>query len=169
MQHLPRTVRADEWEAYRSLRLQMLRDSPKAFDVRLDDAASWPDRHWQAATSSRLLPDSCWFVLDGDTGWLGSAQGRRYRDRCYLLEVYVVPSFRGSGAVDALVAAVAEWALAQGFDALWLDVGEQQLAARRAYERLGFERTGVTGANAAHPDVTEHEMVLRLTPQPRSS
>ncbi len=167
-----RPARATDWTAYRALRMEMLRDAPKAFGVDAAEAATWSDDRWQGLTRSQLLPDCCWYVgLAPEGTWLGQAQGRIIADECWLLEVYVTPALRGSGLATRLVHAVAGWADAQGFRELCLDVGAPQQAARRLYTRLGFEPTGVTGRNAADPSVVELELRTPLplrVPQGRS-
>jgi ribosomal protein S18 acetylase RimI-like enzyme len=60
----------------------------------------------------------------------------------YLISMWVRPAARGSGAADALIGAVIAWAERQGASAVVLDVGQDNLRARRAYERHGFRATG---------------------------
>jgi GNAT superfamily N-acetyltransferase len=52
--------------------------------------------------------------------------------------IAVVESAEGRGAGAALLAAAEEWARAQGYGRLTLNVFEGNARARRAYERAGF-------------------------------
>jgi ribosomal protein S18 acetylase RimI-like enzyme len=60
---------------------------------------------------------------------------------CYLAELYVVPERRGQGLGRALMLAAMELARERGADYMDLNTGEQDVAARALYERLGFSRT----------------------------
>jgi ribosomal protein S18 acetylase RimI-like enzyme len=61
-----------------------------------------------------------------------------------LQDVYVLPERRGRGVGTALTLAAEALAAEQGHGRCSLSVSEQNEAARRLYERLGYER-------AAHP------------------
>jgi RimJ/RimL family protein N-acetyltransferase len=56
-----------------------------------------------------------------------------------LFGVYVRPAARGSGALEALVDAVSDWAAP---DPLTLHVHVDNARAHAAYLRLGFQETG---------------------------
>jgi ribosomal protein S18 acetylase RimI-like enzyme len=57
---------------------------------------------------------------------------------CYLGELYVVPALRGRGIGRALMAQVITLARSEGADYIELNTGEDDVAARRLYESLGF-------------------------------
>jgi ribosomal protein S18 acetylase RimI-like enzyme len=57
---------------------------------------------------------------------------------CYLAELYVVPERRGHGLGRALMHAVIEEARARGADTMDLGTSDDDVAARRLYESLGF-------------------------------
>jgi ribosomal protein S18 acetylase RimI-like enzyme len=57
---------------------------------------------------------------------------------CYLAELYVVPQLRGQGRGRALMEAALEFARERGADYMDLNTGEDDVAARALYERLGF-------------------------------
>jgi ribosomal protein S18 acetylase RimI-like enzyme len=57
---------------------------------------------------------------------------------CYLAELYVVPQLRGQGRGRALMEAAIELARERGADYMELNTGEDDVAARALYERLGF-------------------------------
>ncbi len=71
--------------------------------------------------------------------------------RAFVVGVYVRPAARGTGAIDALLAAAAEWAAAQGLDRLDLDVHRDNHRAQGAYRRAGFEPTGETFTGSDRP------------------
>jgi len=60
----------------------------------------------------------------------------------HLMAMWVHPALRGSGAASALVQSVLDWAEARRASLVRLDVIEDNLRARRLYERHGFRPTG---------------------------
>ena len=82
---------------------------------------------------------------------VGEAEGvavLRYRpsiwssaDECYLAELYVVPSRRGSGLGRVVLRACVDRARARGCDFMDLATSEDDVAARHLYEAEGFRRT----------------------------
>lgn len=59
--------------------------------------------------------------------------------RAWLLEVDIVPRFRGRGLSKTLVARAEEWAREHGARELWLNVGSGNRKALGLYESMGFE------------------------------
>ena len=57
---------------------------------------------------------------------------------CWLAELYVVPGRRGQGIGRALMQESMAVARAEGADTMELGTGEDDIAARRLYESLGF-------------------------------
>lgn len=76
--------------------------------------------------------------------------------------MYVAPEWRTRGLGRAVSAAVVDWARHRPFDSIRLHVADWNDAARRLYESLGFEPTGVTQPLPHDPTVTELEMRLDL-------
>ena len=61
-----------------------------------------------------------------------------------LMAMWVHPMMRGSGAADALIAAVIAWARTDGARMVRLRVVQDNARAQRVYERHGFQLTGRT-------------------------
>lgn len=60
-------------------------------------------------------------------------------NHCELKSMFVAPEHRKSGVAAALCDSVIKLAKAQGYRTVRLTTGVRQLAARRLYEKLGFE------------------------------
>jgi ribosomal protein S18 acetylase RimI-like enzyme len=172
-----RRVRADDWRRARDLRLDALRDEAAgiAFLETYERAAAEPDAFYQGRTAGAAAGDDVaqFAAVDGGA-WVGSVtvlaqragatdyHGRTVeRDRATVVGVYVRGEQRGSGLVDRLLEAAAQWARDLGFDELALGVHADNGRAQGAYRRAGFVPSGVTFASSIGPEI---EMVRRLGP-----
>ncbi len=162
-----RRVVADDWPALRALRLEALADMPVAFCERLADAQRAPDASWRARAGRGAEGGDSVQVL----AWAGARPvatcvGFLDEGDAVLAAVYVTPSQRGTGLLDALVEQVAAWAARQGAPRLRLLVHESNDRARRAYERLGFVATGHREPYPLDPATQELELARPLPPPP---
>ncbi|MCM2577352.1 GNAT family N-acetyltransferase [Streptomyces meridianus] len=182
MAYTVRTVKADEWEELRALRLRALGD-PVARIAFCDDprlALLQADDYWKAravplsdgGTATNLIAvdedDGTWVgmlaVLD-ETGSRGPVQepdGAALPDRVHIVSVYVLPEHRGTGVAEALLRGAVAWSWentpAQRVR-LW--VHERNSRALAFYLRLGFVRTGERMPFPSQPEETEHELEIR--------
>ena len=159
-----RRTTADDWREVRALRLEMIRDTPKAYVETLETAQSHDEAEWRMRgargsaehgiaiaaidASGRWVATMGGFVPDVSTGPL-------------LVGVYVTPSHRGTSVAADLLATIETWARGQG-DFLLLHVHEQNPRAIGFYERSGYERTGVTVPYVLDSSQLELEMVKRF-------
>lgn len=67
-------------------------------------------------------------------------------DFAELKRMYVRPSARGRGVVQALIARLEDEARKRGYRRITLETGDVQLAAIRTYERAGYRRCQAFGA-----------------------
>lgn len=153
-----RLLAADEWEAFRRLRLRSLADTPQFFGSTLADAQARTEAVWRQILSERMQ-----FVAVGDGVELGTVGAMRDVDRggLHLVSMWVAPEARGTGVSDLLVEAVLDWADTAGSPPVWLEVADGNTVAERLYLRHGFVRTGVTGPVAPDDPRLEHELVRR--------
>jgi GNAT superfamily N-acetyltransferase len=170
-----RRVRLSDAARVRSIRLEALAD-PVADIAYLEtraQAEARPDEYWQERTAGAALSGSAaQFIAEAGRDWVGTVTvlvpevgsedyfGRvAVEGRALVVAVYVRPSHRGRGTLDALMDAAAEWATASGQREIALDVHEDNARAQRAYARLGFTATGVISEG---PNGAELEMVRVL-------
>jgi ribosomal protein S18 acetylase RimI-like enzyme len=164
-----RRVRADEWELVRDLRLEATADPDAsiAFLEDHDEVATRPESFWRERTETAAISETvAQLVAEVDGAAVGSLSvliratgqkdhlGRFVDDRrAFVVGVWVRSGHRGTGAVDLLLGAAAEWAAAQGLDRLYLDVHRDNLRAQGAYRRSGFEPTGETLTGPIGPEI----------------
>ena len=132
---------ADDWQAYRSIRLAMLQESPSAFGSTLDEAASYDEQLWR-----QRLTDNVVLLAHMGRAPAGSAVYSEYGTTdpgdCALYGMWVDPDHRRSGVARALVDGVVAEARTAGKRRVVLHVVADNAAARGLYEGLGFVATG---------------------------
>ncbi|MCD2422369.1 GNAT family N-acetyltransferase [Niabella pedocola] len=63
---------------------------------------------------------------------------QQYQEYAYLGFMYVKPAFRGMGVNQRIIQKLLEWAKGQGLTEARLDVYEENEAAKRSYQKIGF-------------------------------
>ena len=137
-----RRLKGNEAEIYRSIRLEGLERHPEAFGASFDT-----ERAESLAFFSRRLAESTIFGVFDDAELLGVAgyfvpQSIKTGHKATLFGMYVREAARGRGVGLQLVEAVLADA-ANSFEDIKLTVVTANPAARRLYERCGFECYGV--------------------------
>jgi ribosomal protein S18 acetylase RimI-like enzyme len=130
-------LRPTDWRVLREARLQALRDSPHAFTSSYANESQWKEPKWR-----RLVTDTTWVVAYEAENAIGLAQSVGERWARHLASIWVAPKHRRRGVFRALLQALAEVECGKGVTDLLLWVLEDNYAAQRAYEALGFEPTG---------------------------
>ncbi|MCZ0980534.1 GNAT family N-acetyltransferase [Streptomyces diastatochromogenes] len=185
MDYSIRTIRADEWEKTREIRLAALQDpiAHLAFLDTYEAAVGRPDDFWkERAEGASESGDGRvrQFVAEASDGsWVGTISllverpsdevrfGEAAKvDQTHIVGVYVRPEARGTGVIDALFRAGVEWSWAlagsePAIERVRLYVHEENARAAAFYRRFGFvatgERVAVPGDDAAQE--LEYEMV----------
>lgn len=134
-----RAIIGDE-ATLRALRLQALTNAPEAFGSTYErELARTPDdwRRWMSPGATFIYESA-----DGAKGIVAAARDAADSSIVQLMAMWVDPDFRGSGAAEALVAAVVAWTKAEGAKTTRLAVIKTNERAQRFYERCGFVMTG---------------------------
>lgn len=131
-----------DWEALAAVRLRALRSDPEAFSSSLAREEAFREQHWRM----RLRASPWWTVRGEDGAAVGLASlieepGSPGSDR-HVVALWVAPEARNRGVGAALVEAAAREAVDAGAQTLSLWVREDNAAALRLYDRLGFAPTG---------------------------
>lgn len=154
----------DDWRSYAELRIGMLTDAPDAFWTTLADVEGRTEEQWRASSQDRTLQ-----ARAGDGTPLGTLtlltaetvpdRGMRPAEGdALVLAVYVVPAARGRGVVDLLLERALEVARDElGCRRMVLQVNEDNLGARRVYERHGYV---LNGRSLQHPVRGTHDLEM---------
>ena len=160
-----RTLSPDDWQLWRTLRLDALAEAPDAFGSRLADWLGDNDREerWRGRLSVQGSFNVV-AVLDGQP--VGMASGVPTTDDSVveLISMWIAPTARGRGVGDALVKAIEQWARSRGAEVMRLDVADGNRAASQLYQRNGFTFTGELGDLMADGVRRERVMAKSLEP-----
>ena len=165
------TVRAlgeDEWEQYRSVRLNALEESPEAFVATVDEERAYDEDFWRnrMRRSQRLLAEQ-----DGapvGVASVGQARQEGEKENAKVAELFglwVTPAARGTGVASQLVQAGADAARKQGRSHLAYWVGADNGRAVAFASGFGFRPTDSRRpmrVKGADDDEDEVAMVLPL-------
>ncbi|MFD3531783.1 GNAT family N-acetyltransferase [Streptomyces sp. NPDC058664] len=182
MDYSIRTVRADEWEKARELRLAALQDpvAHLAFLDTYEAAVERPDSFWRERTEggSEDGPGAVrQFVAEAPDGrWVGTVTVLVERvgaelifgaapevEQTHVVGVFVREEARGSGVIDALFEAAAEWSwslVEPRIERTRLYVHAENTRAQAVYRRLGYTATGARVAVPGSEDEVELEYEL---------
>lgn len=160
-----RSVRAEEADQLRTIRLAALEADPSAFGRTHAEELAYGPEHWEmratgSGTSQTFVAVDEMFV--GLVGVHVPAEGAAAE----LVSMWTMPSERGRGTGRQLVEAALAWAMARNAPAVELWVTRGNDPALRLYERCGFEVTGDVASSAADP--CREEIRMRRVADQRS-
>ncbi|MBP9669894.1 GNAT family N-acetyltransferase [Candidatus Woesebacteria bacterium] len=131
----------EDWEKYKNLRIEALKNVPQAFLDDPDMAEKMSKEEWQRRMSSMYFAE-----IDGKwVGMIGAYQEKKTKVKHILniVSVYVAPSYRGQGIGKALLEYVIEQAKKNPeIKKLLLGVVTTQEPAQELYKSLGFVKGG---------------------------
>jgi ribosomal protein S18 acetylase RimI-like enzyme len=160
-----RQTGADDWAAVRRLRLRALADAPGAFASTLAAELAFPDDVWRQRAGDD--PSAASFVATDGGADIGLAKIFAEPDppgRAHLVAMWVDPGHRRQGVAQALIDRAIGWAAEHHTHEVVLWVADENAAARRLYEGLGFRPTGERQPLPSDP--AQSESLMRL-PLPR--
>ncbi|SEQ22887.1 Protein N-acetyltransferase, RimJ/RimL family [Devosia sp. YR412] len=163
-----RRLTPDDVDAYRAIRLEALTVSPESYGTAPESFAarsivSLQKQMQQMAFFGVIAADG---ALSGIVAY-GRDDGERETHRGWLMQVYVRPSMRGTGAALAMMEAAVDHARSEVIQ-VHLMVGAHNAPAIRLYQKAGFTTYGTDPrcllVNGRYID--EHMMVRFLDEAP---
>lgn len=179
MNYAIRAVREEGWEKVKEIRLASLKDPVAhiAFMDSYDEAAKEPDTHWQERSMRNAEGKTArQFIAETPDGhWLGTVTlivelpGVESFDdipevpQTHIVGVFVRPEARGIGLAEQLCRAGVEWSWNlpdPRIERVHLWVHENNAGAEGLYNKLGFKRTGESGAFPGDRAFMEHQLAI---------
>jgi GNAT superfamily N-acetyltransferase len=156
---LVRATTMNDWQALREIRLQALQDAPYAFASTYAREVAFAEDEWHRRATRdgsfiAFLPEVSPAGLGG--GYLASPEVVE------LVAMFVRPQARGRGVGEAVIEAVAGWAIQKDAIAVHLWVTETNKRARMLYERCGFTATDERQSLPSDPALIEIGMLRPL-------
>jgi ribosomal protein S18 acetylase RimI-like enzyme len=105
--------------------------------------ATWGwNEEWQRGDFAKRFAESQYFVIEADGTSIGTLCVERRPGAIYILELQLLPEYQGAGIGTEVIHGVIRDAALEGLPVA-LSVADANQRARRLYERLGFEVTGI--------------------------
>lgn len=129
-----------DWESVRDVRLRSLSDAPNAFCSTFERESQFDDDVWR----DRLSVAATFLAWEHDAP-VGTVTGKpdpNEEGGYEIAAMWVEPSARHTGVAADLIRAVIDWTRTKGTRSIALWVAEDNVPARRLYEKCGFSLTG---------------------------
>lgn len=136
-----RVITAEDWEAFRAVRLRALADAPDSFGVTLEEASAQADSAWRERAG---VPHPVVLAFaDDEPVAMGGLFTPDPAGDAVIWGMWVDPAWRGRGLASRVLMHLLGGADAEGRP-VSLHVTQGNDTARRLYERHGFRLTGET-------------------------
>ncbi|MDC5696410.1 GNAT family N-acetyltransferase [Intrasporangium calvum] len=164
-----RPLGEEEWQDYREVRLEALRESPEAFASTLEQEAAFDEDFWRTrmTRSARLIAERDGAAVGVVS--VGTAETDDGADAGELFGLWVKPELRGTGVATTLVKNGAALAQRRGQSHLYYWVGTENGRAVAFASGMGFRPTDERrpmGVASAEDGEEEIAMVLPLGQDP---
>jgi len=142
-----RKLGAEDARSYRRVRLESLKNFPDNFGSTYEEESRTPKLKFEtlieeSSVDCFMLGAFCEDQLIGLSGFI-RAERRKTRHRGEIVQVYVVPKYRGQKVGENLVRMVVENAFKiEGIEQLQLSVVSNNSSATHIYKKIGFEVFG---------------------------
>lgn len=141
-----RPIQPQEWQVYRELRLQALRDSPDAFGSTYEAEVTRPTESWSARIEAAVASGSDHVLLAFNhheaSGLVWCKLAVSAPEVADIFQMWVAPSARCLGAGQALLRAALDWAASVNAQRVRLGVTATNSPAMRLYRAHGFRPIG---------------------------
>lgn len=138
------SLKPEEWQLYRDIRLKALKEEPQAFGSTYVDNSKRPDEFWMQRLDDASKMFSQWLVFakvdKKIVGMVGAFLEKL--DEAHVIAVYVVPEAREKGISKMLMKELLAKIKTNGeIKKIVVDVNPEQVAALNLYKHSGFRIT----------------------------
>ncbi len=160
---------ADDWQAYRDLRLRALKEDAGAFGSTYAESAILPEGRWRSRLLDAQKGERSWLFFAREGGKLVGMIGAFIDDgspgTATIVSVYVPAEERGKGTSSRLMERVLrELSTNASLKLATLAVNKRQLPAIGLYRKFGFQCSGIETAQMGDGTVAEELVMMRPLP-----
>lgn len=154
------------WELYKSVRLNSLRDTPDSFGSTYDQEITLSDAEWQSRLDLKFRDiDALPLVAELDGQPIGVAWGLIHKPDLRIAHIYqmwVSPELRGKGIAKSVLREIEAWAISRGCDLMALAVTTSNEAAVNLYKTFGFINAGQLEELIIGSELMVQPMIFKL-------
>jgi RimJ/RimL family protein N-acetyltransferase len=144
-----RRISLGEGDLFRDMRLRALQDSPQAFGSTYESALKRSTESWseQADGSAEGSSRATFFLFEEDdpVGIIAFYEDSEIENQGEIIQLWVAPHLRGTGAAVKLTKAALEWAKLNNFSRAVSDVFEHNKRSCGLFLKLGFSPSNDPG------------------------
>lgn len=137
---------AEDWQAYKFVRLASLLDSPDSFAVTYEEEKDLTSDEWMSRISPKNGPHAVLPLMakicDVPVGLAFGVMHTPDAQSVHIYRMWVSPGYRNRGVARELLNNLVIWAARLKSKSLKLSVTTTNLAAISLYSSFGFERSG---------------------------
>ncbi|MBN1429551.1 MAG: GNAT family N-acetyltransferase [Anaerolineae bacterium] len=142
-----RPAQETDYQTYRELRLEALRNHPEAFGADYAANAEQPMTFWTERLRSLGSNNMIYFAVHNEAlvgmGGIYRGNSQKTQHSATIVSVYVQPEWRGLKIAEGLVFRCIEWGRTQRAAIVKLTVSATNTTAIRVYSRCGFAVYGI--------------------------
>jgi ribosomal protein S18 acetylase RimI-like enzyme len=164
----------DEWQKYKELRLQSLKEYPSAFSSSYEESVSKPDEDWRKTLEASIKFEESGILCAYDGENMIGCVGAYWKNKSKTKHVanvglmYVKPQYHGQKLGEKLLVELLSILRSMGqFRKVKLEVVTNNLPAFNLYKKLGFLESGVNREelfiDGVYFDTTAMELPFELT------
>lgn len=127
----------EDWQQYKLLRLEALKNAPECFLASYEEEASWPDVNFQnvcAKSTIFVVLMNCSLVSCAGFDCVSTVKANH---RGMIWGMYTKPEYRGQGMASALMQAIFNYARPR-ISHIYLRCAASNLKAVSLYKKIGF-------------------------------
>lgn len=159
-------ITPENWELYKSVRLNSLKESPGSFGSIYDQEVELSDEEWRSRLDLKFRDIDALPLIVELNGWpVGIAWGFIHKPNLQVAHIYqmwVSPELRGQGIAKSLLLKIKAWALGRGCSLMALGVTTSNEAAVNLYKSFGFVAAGQLEELRADSQLLVQPMTIEL-------
>lgn len=136
------SLRPEEWQLYKELRLRALKEEPQAFGSTYEENLNHPDAYWKQRLEDSFKKDTQWLLFarlnNQLIGMIGAYLEKE--DQAEVIAMYVMPETRGKGISKLLMKElIKKIKINNDIKKIIITVNPEQKAALHLYHNVGFQ------------------------------